>query len=64
MGRYDVPKQVLAFTCLPYKPFENTARKGEIAPFPTVFSILWENFLPFFSNLKLLSADFFSLEGV
>ena len=25
------PKQVLIFTCLQYKPFENTVGKGEIA---------------------------------
>ena len=33
-----------------------------ISPFPTVFSTLLENFLPFSSNLKLSSANSFSLE--
>ena len=32
--------------------------KGEIAPFPTVFSTFLENFLPFPSNLKLSSETF------
>ena len=27
----SIPKQALIFKCLQYKPFENTARKGEIA---------------------------------
>ena len=57
----------LVFTCLQYKSFENTVGKGEIARneqflfFPTVFSTLLEDFLPFSSNLKLLSANSFSL---
>ena len=33
-----------------------------ISPFPTVFSTLLENFIPFLSNLKLLSANSLSLE--
>ena len=33
-----------------------------IFPFPTVFSTLLENSLPFSSNLKLSSANSFSLE--
>ena len=33
-----------------------------ISPFPTVFSILLENFLPFSSMLKLSSANSLSLE--
>ena len=33
-----------------------------ISPFPKVLSILLEKFLPFSSNLKLLSANSFSLE--
>ena len=33
-----------------------------ISPFPTVFSTHLDNFLPFLSNLKLLSANSFSLE--
>ena len=36
--------------------------KRAISPFPTVFSTHLENFLPFSSNLKLLSANSFSLE--
>ena len=57
-----LPTQALVFTCLLYKPFENTVEKGEIArneqfylfraisPFSTVFSTCLENFLPFSSN--------------
>ena len=33
-----------------------------ISPFPTVFSTRFNNFLPFSSNLKLSSANAFSLE--
>ena len=33
-----------------------------ISPFTTVFSTHLDNFLPFSSNLKLLSANSFSLE--
>ena len=33
-----------------------------ISPFPTVFSTCFENFLPFSLNLKLSSANSFSLE--
>ena len=47
------PKQALVFTCLQYKSFENTEEKGEIAPFPTVFSIHLENFPSSSSNLTL-----------
>ena len=49
------------------KPFENTVGKGEIAHneqfllFPQCFLCL-DNFLPFSSNLKLSSANSFSLE--
>ena len=49
-------------------PFENTVGKVEIArneqfsPFPTVFFTCLDNFLPFSSNLKLSSANPFSLE--
>ena len=62
------PKQALVFTCLQYKSFENNVGKGEIARneqfllFPTVFSTHLENFLPFPSNLKLLSTNSFNLE--
>ena len=41
---------------------ENTMGKGEIAPFPIVFSTLLDNLPPFSSNLKLSSANSFSLK--
>ena len=41
--------------------FENTVGKGEIAR--NEFSTHLENFLPFSSNLKLSSANTFSLEA-
>ena len=50
-----------------YKSFENPVGKGEIArkraisPFPTVFSTLLKNALPFSSNLKCSSANSFNL---
>ena len=61
------PKQALVFTCLMFKSFENTVRKGEIArlaipPFPPVFSTYMENFLPFSSHQKLSSANSVTLE--
>ena len=65
---YSFPKQVLAFTCLLYKSFENTMGKGEIAGnqqfllFPQCFLPIWINFLPFSSNLKLLSPNSFRLK--
>ena len=65
-----LPRQSLVFTCLQYQSFENTVGKGEIARneqflfFPTVFSILSGNFPPFSPNLKLSSANSFSLEFV
>ena len=55
------------FEALGNKPFENTVGKGEIARneqfllFP-VFSTHLDNFRPFLSNLKLSSANSFSLE--
>ena len=58
----------LVFTYRQYKSFENTVGKGEIARdeqfllFPTVFSTLLENFLPFSSNSKLSSANSFNLK--
>ena len=61
------PKQALVFLCLHYKSFENTVGKGETKHdkqfllFP-LFSTNFENFLPSLSNLKLLSANSFSLE--
>ena len=57
--------------CLQYKSFVNTEGKpgeGEIAChkqflfFSSVFSIRLENFLPFSSNFKLLSASTFCME--
>ena len=62
------PKQALVFTCLQYMPFENAVGKGEIAHneqfllFSQCFLPVLKNFLPFSSNLKLLSANSFSLE--
>ena len=35
---------------------------GPLVSFPTVLSSFLDNFLPFLSNLKLLSANFFSLD--
>ena len=52
------PKQALVFTCLEYKSFENE----QFLLFSTVFSTRLEIFLPFSSNLKLLSANSSSLE--
>ena len=61
------PKQALIFTCMQYKSFENTVEKEKlliraISLFPTAFSNHLKNFLPHTSNLKLLSANSFSLE--
>ena len=47
--------------------FKNTGKRRNcsyqaVSPLTTVFSICMENFLPFSSNLKLLSANSFSLE--
>ena len=30
---FNLPKQALVFTCLPYRSYENTVGKGEIALF-------------------------------
>ena len=65
---YPIPTQLHVLTPLENKPFENTVGKGEIAhneqisPFPSVFSTHLDNFLAFSSNLKLLSANTFSLK--
>ena len=48
------------FMCLQDKSFENTVGKGENARI--VFSTCSKNFLPFSSNLKLLSTNSFNLE--
>ena len=40
----------------------NYRSSSSFSRFPTVFSTLLEYFLPFSSNLKLPSANFFSLE--
>ena len=55
-----IPKQALVFTRLQDKSFENSLRA--IPPFPTVFSTLLENFLPFSKSYKLSSANPFGLE--
>ena len=54
------------FTCLQYKPFENTVGKGEIAltsnfSFPHSVFYPFAELLPFSSNLKLSSANSNSL---
>ena len=65
---YTFPKQALVFMCLQYKSFQNTVGKGEIAHneqfllFPQCFLPFLEDLLPFSSNLKLSSANSFSLE--
>ena len=55
------------FDALGNKPLENTVEKGEIARNEQfllfqVFSTRLDSFLPFSSNLKLSSANSFSLE--
>ena len=56
------------FTCLQHKSLENTVGKGEIARneqfplFHTMFSILFNNFLPFSLNSELSCTNSFSLE--
>ena len=60
-------KQALVFMCLQYMAWKHCGKRRNcswraISPFPTVFSTHLENFLPFSSNLKLLSANTFSLE--
>ena len=53
------------FTCQWYKHCgkRRNCSLRAISPFPTLFSTCLENFLPFSSNLKLLSADSFRVEG-
>ena len=51
MSFYPFPNQALDCTCLQYRSFENTVEKGEIAR------------KPLSSNLKLSSANTFSLES-
>ena len=43
---YPFPKQAVVFMCLQYKSFENTAGKGEIAPYEQ-FSFSHSVFYPF-----------------
>ena len=64
----DIPftKQALGFTCLQYKSFENTVGKETLlvtSNFPFSHSVFcpFKN-LPCLSNLKLSSANSFSLE--
>ena len=64
---YHFSKQTLVFTRLQSKSFENTVQKGEIALnmqflFPEVFSTSFRSFLPLSLNLKLSSANSFTLE--
>ena len=42
--------------------WKHCVKMRNCSPFPTVFSTLFENFLPFLSDLKLLPANSFSLE--
>ena len=62
------PNKPWFYTCLQYKSVENTVGKEEIARneqfllFPQCFLPDWRIFLPFSSNLKLSSANSFSLE--
>ena len=62
------PKQALVVMYLQYKSFENTGGKSEIACnkhfllYSIVFSTISQNFLPYSSNLILLSANSFSLQ--
>ena len=62
-----IPTQWHHLTPLGNMPFEHTVGKGEIARneqfllFP-VYSICLDNFLPFSSNVRLSSANSFSLE--
>ena len=62
------PNQTLVFMCQQYTPFENTVGKGEFDRneqfllFPQCFLSNLGS-LPFLSNLKLLSANPFSLEA-
>ena len=63
----SIPTQRHLLTPLGNKPFENTVGKGEIACYEQfllfpVFSTHLNTFLPFLSNLKLSSANSFSLE--
>ena len=52
----------LCFHVSEVRSFDNTIGKGEISPFPAVFPTYLENFLPFSTQLKLLSASSIGLE--
>ena len=56
-----LPQTIPVFKFLLHKSFENTVGKGEIAR-NEQFLLSPQRFLPFSSNLKLLSASSFSLE--
>ena len=59
MTPFDAPgKQALWKHCWKRR----NCSKRAISPFPTVFSTCLDSFLPFSSNLKLSSANSFSLE--
>ena len=66
--RLTLSQTTLVLTCLQYKSVENTMGKGEIVHneqfllFPTVFSMLFDAFLPFSSTSILLPAKSISLE--
>ena len=58
------PKQALVFICLQYKSLKTLWEKEKraISPFPTLFSTLLNDFLPFSLTLELSSAKSLSLE--
>ena len=61
-------KSIICVNPFPNKPWflrvcsRSLLKRRLISPFPTVFSALFENFLPFSTNLKVLPANPFSLE--
>ena len=63
---YPLLKQALVFTCLLYKSVKKCWKRRNCLTshfsLPTMFSCLLENFPLFSSNLKLLSANSFTLE--
>ena len=63
--KFVIWERIKAVDCLTHShtmaPFDVPGKRA-ISPFPTVFSTHLDNFLPFSSNLKLSSANSFSLE--
>ena len=64
-----LPKQAMVFYVSAVQVFLKLCGKRRncsiraISPFPAVFSTHMENFLPFSSNLKLLSANSFDTDA-